>query len=243
MANENTVAEALARHVSVRDFTPDPVTPEELRAVMAAARGASSSCFLQVTTVIRVTDEEEKRQLAVLSGNQMHIAAAPEFWVFCADYHRNAALVPDSDLGWTEQLMVACTDAAIMAQAALSAAESLGLGGVYAGGIRNHIEEVDALLGLPKDTFPVLGLAFGHPAYRNEVKPRLPDGILFQENRYTEAPKAALEAYDREMNAYYLARRRNPRDERWADGLKRILLRERRQFILPFLRKKGFALK
>lgn len=240
----NSTLQALLSHSSVRDFTPEPVSEEQRLAILEAARAASSSCFLQATTVIRVTDPGKRAAFARLSGNQKHIETAPEFWVFCADYHRDSRMMADpADLGWTEQLIVACTDAAIMAQNAFAALESLGLGGVYAGGIRNGIEEADRLLALPANVFPVVGLAFGHPASKNELKPRLPKEILFCENEYREAGAEELAAYDRVMENYYANRKKNPRKGNWTGDIARILTKERRPFILDYLRKKGFALK
>ena len=167
----NSTVAALTAHSSVRNFTHEPVSEAMRQAILDAARAASSSCFLQVCTIIRITDPDKREAFARLSGNQRHIVSAPEFWVFCADYHRDERMIGQADLGWTEQLLVACTDCAIMAQSAFAALESLGLGGVYAGGIRNGIEEADRLLELPRNVFPVLGLAFGHPASRNELNP------------------------------------------------------------------------
>lgn len=239
---QNSTIKALTSHVSVRDFTSEPVSEADRNAIFEAARASSSSCFLQVVTVIRITDPEKRRAFVKLTGGQRHIESAAEFWVFCADYHRCEAMTGKTlDLGWTEQLLVGCTDVAIMAQSAMAALESLGLGGVYAGGIRNSIEEVDRLLGLPENVIPVLGLAFGHPAYRNELKPRLPREALLCENTYREPDPALLENYDRELARYYETRSRNPKKDSWKAGIERILLRERRPFLLAYLQKKGFG--
>ena len=169
----DTIRTQLA-HSSVRAFTNEPVTAELRTQILDAARAASTSCALQVTSIIRVTDPALRARIAELSGGQAHVAAAPEFWVFCADYHRLQLLCPEADLGWIEQFLVGCLDTGIMAQNAFTALESLGLGGCFIGGIRNGITEVSALLRLPQNVFPVVGIAFGHPAVRNPVKPRLP---------------------------------------------------------------------
>lgn len=240
----NSTIAALTSHTSVRDFTDEPVSEAMRKAIFEAARSASSSCFLQVCTIIRVTDPAKREAFARLSGNQTHIAKAPEFWVFCADYHRDARMMREAaDLGWMEQLLVGCTDCAIMAQNAFAALESLGLGGVYAGGIRNGIEEADRLLALPQHVIPVVGLAFGHPASKNELKPRLPESVLLCENSYQETPQSTLEAYDKQMAAYYANRSKNPRKGDWSGDIARILTRERRPYILEYLRRKGFAIK
>lgn len=169
----DTIRTQLA-HSSVRAFTNEPVTAELRTQILDAARAASTSCALQVTSIIRVTDPALRARIAELSGGQAHVAAAPEFWVFCADYHRLQLLCPEADLGWIEQFLVGCLDTGIMAQNAFTALESLRLGGCFIGGIRNGITEVSALLRLPQNVFPVVGIAFGHPAVRNPVKPRLP---------------------------------------------------------------------
>lgn len=62
-----------------------------------------------------------------------------------------------------EQLLLGCVDTALMGQNALVAAESLGLGGVFIGGIRNHIADVTSLLALPQQVLPLFGLCLGYP--------------------------------------------------------------------------------
>ena len=139
----DTIRTQLA-HSSVRAFTNEPVTAELRTQILDAARAASTSCALQVTSIIRVTDPALRARIAELSGGQAHVAAAPEFWVFCADYHRLQLLCPEADLGWIEQFLVGCLDTGIMAQNAFTALESLGLGGCFIGGIRLsliHISE------------------------------------------------------------------------------------------------------
>ena len=51
----------------------------------------------------------------------------------------------------TEKFMVALIDAALAAQNAAIAAESMGLGICYIGGIRNKLDEVKDLLKTPEE--------------------------------------------------------------------------------------------
>ena len=152
MSEMINLGDVLRSHVSVREFENRPVEKDVRDRILTAAFAASSTCFLQLIDVIRVTDPEKRQALMHLSGEQSHVAAAPEFWVFCADYRRDAQLVPEADLGWTEQLVASCLDAGICAQSAMAALEAEGLGGVFVGGLRNGIEEVDKLLQLPLST-------------------------------------------------------------------------------------------
>ena len=165
------VVDMLCAHTSVRDYTDEPVSEAMRQKILDAVFAASSSCFLQLVTVIRVTDPELRRVMYEASGNQPQVLSAPEFWVFCADYHRDAGLCPKADLGWTEQFLTSTLDVGICVQNAMVALESLGLGGCFIGGLRNGIAKADQALGLPENVYPVLGLAFGHPAFKNEVKP------------------------------------------------------------------------
>ena len=130
-----------------------------------------------------------------------------------------------------------------MAQNAFTALESLGLGGCFIGGIRNGITEVSALLRLPQNVFPVVGIAFGHSAVRNPVKPRLPATITFMENGYEEPAPAELDAYDATMRAYYAGRGSNAREATFRDSIHPVIARERRRFLLDYLQTQGFALK
>ena len=132
-------------------------------------------------------------------------------------------------------------DVGIAAQSAMTALEALGLGGVFVGGIRNGIAEADRLLKLPQYVIPVLGLAFGHPAQKNEVKPRLPKSILFSENTYRVPASTEIDEYDAMMRNYYRHRRSGAKDVSWTETLKPVMEREQRPWVLDFLRSKGWA--
>lgn len=138
--------ELLRSHRSIRHFTDAPVSDEQRAEIIASAQAASTSSFLQCTSIIRITDPALREQLVPLTGGQQHVAQAAEFWVFCADFNRHLQICPQAQLGLAEQLLIGVVDTALLAQNALIAAESLGLGGVYIGGLRNSIEAVTELL-------------------------------------------------------------------------------------------------
>src|SRR5262249_46588170 len=106
---------------------------------------------------------------------------------------------------WLETFMVACLDVALAAQNAVVAAESLGLGTVYIGAMRNDPVRVARLLGLPPQAFVVFGLCVGcaDPTAKAEVKPRLPQSAVMYHGRYgTAAEVADRRAYDAELEAF-----------------------------------------
>lgn len=233
--------ELLCAHRSIRHFTDQPITEAQREAIIASAQATSSSSFLQCSSIIRVTDPALREQLVTLTGGQKHVAQAAEFWVFCADFNRNLQICPDAQLGLAEQLLLGVVDTALMAQNAFTAAESLGLGGVYIGGIRNNIEAVGELLGVPKYVLPLFGLCLGWPADKPDLKPRLPAALVVHENHYQPVDSDLLAQYDEQIANYYQTRDSNTRRDTWTDHIRRTIIKENRPFILDYLHKQGWA--
>jgi nitroreductase len=233
--------ELLRTHRSIRAFTDQPISDEQREAIIAAAQSASTSSFLQCSSIIRITDKALRAQMVTLSGGQHYIAQAAEFWVFCADFQRNLQICPEAQLELAEQLLLGCVDTAILGQNAMVAAESLGLGGVYIGGIRNSIEQVTELLGLPQHVLPLFGMCLGWPDQQPDVKPRMPAAMLVHENRYQPLDRQQLDAYDRQLEAYYQHRDSHQRSDNFSNHIRRTIVRESRPFILDYLHKQGWA--
>lgn len=72
--------ELLRSHRSIRHFTDAPVSDEQRAAIIASAQAASTSSFLQCTSIIRITDPALRERLVPLTGGQQHVAQAAEFW-------------------------------------------------------------------------------------------------------------------------------------------------------------------
>ena len=69
-------------------------------------------------------------------------------------------------------------DAALAAQNATVAAESLGLSCVYIGALRNDPQQVARIVGLPSGAFGVFGMCVGYAAGSATVKPRLSQQVV-----------------------------------------------------------------
>ncbi|MEN7459661.1 oxygen-insensitive NADPH nitroreductase [Pantoea dispersa] len=231
----------LCSHRSIRAFTEQGIDDAQRSAIIAAAQAASTSSFLQCSSIVRITDRALREQLVQLTGGQPWVSAAAEFWVFCADFNRHQQICPEAQLGRAEQLLLGCVDTALMAQNAMIAAESLGLGGVFIGGIRNSIAQVTELLGLPKFVLPLFGFCIGHPDASPDVKPRMPQAMLVHENRYQPLDKAVLAQYDQQITAYYQQRDSNQRSEAWSELIQRLIIKETRPFMLDYLHQQGWA--
>ena len=201
-AAANPVIESLLGHRSVRGFLPDPVSESALALLVASAQSAATSSNLQAWTVIAVQDAGRKARLSALVGNQAHVRDCPLLLVWIADLSRLDRVgvqtgVPTGANDYLEMFLVATVDAALAAQNAVVAAESLGLGTVYIGAMRNQPEAVADELGLPAHAFAVFGLCVGYadPARPTGVKPRLDQSVVLHRERYQgAAPRTAAKA-------------------------------------------------
>jgi hypothetical protein len=104
-----------------------------------------------------------------------------------------------------ETYLVAAIDAALAAQNATVAAESMGLSCVYIGAMRNNAEAIHKLLGMPQGAMGVFGMCVGYaaPGVANEVKPRLPQDAILYHDTYGNPNESKLRAaYDRKMAAF-----------------------------------------
>ncbi|MBI1682874.1 nitroreductase family protein [Caulobacter hibisci] len=206
----NPTIEGLLAHRSVRAYLPDPLAEGVVETLVASAQSAATSSNLQLWSVVAVEDPERKARLADLAGGQAHIRQAPLLLVWLADLARAERITRQAGQGkealdYLESFLVAAVDAALAAQAAVAALESLGLGSVYIGALRNRPEAVAAELGLPPLVLPVFGLVVGHPdpAAPAAIKPRLSQAaVLHRETYDLAAQDAPVRAYDETLGAF-----------------------------------------
>lgn len=187
----NEVLKQLHERKSVRIFE-DRAVPEEVKnEVIAAAFEAPTAGNMMFYTIIDVTDQQVKDQLAVLCDHQPFIARAPLVLVFVADYQRwydtYRAAGLDVRTPGVGDLMLACADAIIAAQNSVAAAHSLGLGSCYIGDVLENGEQVRALLALPEFTMPAAMVVYGYPTQQQlgRTKPvRFARSHIVHENAY-----------------------------------------------------------
>lgn len=244
----NAVMEAMLKHASVRQFTEQLISQETLESLIRCGQAAASSSFIQAVSVIQVTQTETRSQIAELAGGQTWVVNAPVFLVFCADLQRvNYACVKNGlgalD-GHTEHFIAATVDTALVAQNVLLAAESLGLGGVFIGGIRNNPQLVCDLLKLPEQVYPVFGMCLGWPVHTNTLKPRFPVQSILQTDQYDLSQVASsVDDYDQQMQAYYQTRGSNQRLSTWSAQTAGAVQTKQRAHMLKFLQARGLLLR
>lgn len=245
----NETIKLLMAHRSIRKYADKPVSHEIARQIIAAAQMASTSSNVQGYSVVAVTDPERKQKLSQLSGSQAYIVECPVYLVWCADLSRlkNAAQhhLPDSKSyeGATENFIVATVDAALAAQNAAIAAESLGLGIVYIGGIRNHSQHVTELLHLPELAYPVFGMCLGYPEQSPGLRPRLPQPAVLHWEEYDSAESEKQVAkYDEIMSEYLHDRTGGAKATSWSRLMAEKLATPSRLHMKEFLQQHGFKL-
>lgn len=242
------VIELLRSHRSIRKFTDEPIDDSTVENIVSAGFSAATSSNLQGATVIRVRSAATRSAIAALTGGQSYVETAAVFLVWCADLHRSAVACEmaggDFHPGMTEHFIIAATDCAIAAQNAVVAAESLGIGICYIGGIRNDPAQMTELLELPDQVVPLFGMCLGHPDQDPARKPRLPLSVTLKEETYEETgDRDGIDAYDEQMRAYYLDRTDGKVDRTWTADMSALLGKESRPHMRPYLEGQGLNIK
>lgn len=202
----NGTIELLTAHESIRGFQSKDLSDDLLKAITISARSAPTSSNLQAYSIIVVKEGKRKEKLAQLSGDQAFIKEAPVFLLFCADIYRLKYITEKQGYSFLsntlEMFLLSSMDASIALQNAIVAAESLGLGCVPVGSIRNNPDAVAEELNLPDGVFAVAGLSIGYEkdGVRRGVKPRLPEEATVHYETYSTAQlDEKLAEYDETM--------------------------------------------
>ena len=202
---ENEVLRQIRERKSVRAFSDQPVTEEEKELILEAAGQAPTAGNQQMYTILDITDQKLKEELAVLCDNQPFIAKAPMVLVFLADCRKwmdvyRAADMEPRPAGYGD-LLLAVSDTCIAAQNSVVAAWSMGIGSCYIGDVLENCEKMREALCLPACVLPAAMVVYGHPTeqQKNRMKPaRFDRDYIVQENTYHdntgEMHRHALEA-------------------------------------------------
>ena len=185
---------------SCRAFKKEEVSKEVLDQLKYLTLRAPSAGNMELYSIIEVTDNKIKEELAEICDNQKIIANAPIVWVFLADNNKWEKYFTYSSseekfnkprratgLG---DMHLCMQDAIIASQNAVVAAEALGLGSCFIGDIIENYERLQKLLNLPSHAIPAAMLIMGYPLSekKSEVTTPRPDtsSSIFMENGYKD---------------------------------------------------------
>ena len=236
------VLELLARHRSVRRFTDAPVPDADVHAAVSSGQCAATSSNLQAYCLFRVRRDDQRDALVELTGGQPWVRECGAFFVVCGDARRLRLAAERHGLPREENLesFLLCTiDAALFAQNLALAFEAQGYGICFIGGLRNRLDEVDELLAVPPDVYPLFGLCVGRPGEDPGRRPRMPVEAALEDGAWR--PRAGIEtlveAYDRTMAAYYDERGKPGYD--WSTGSAKKFRRPARPGLKTYFEGKG----
>lgn len=186
----DAIARLLDRRVT-RRYTDQDVPDSLLDALLAAAQSAPAKSDLQQFSVVVMRDVARIEQIAKWIGTMDWIATAPVFLVWCGDMRRGQRLcelhgMPHANNN-LDTFMNTAVDCALAMGQFMAAADAVGLGTCPISYVRNHIERVSPLLGLPDGVFPVAGLTLGWPVFRRPVSMRLPPSVVVHRERYDDS--------------------------------------------------------
>jgi len=153
------VFEAMKQRRSIRAYSDEKVSEQDVEQLIDAARWAPSAGNTQPLELVVVKDMEMKRKLSDAALNQTFIQKAPVVIVICADVTRSSR-----GYGSRGEQLYSIQDTAAATQNILLAAQELGLATCWVGAFRE--KEVAKAVNAPKNMKPVAIVPLGHPAER-----------------------------------------------------------------------------
>ena len=240
----NETIELLLSHSSCRSFLDKPVPEYVADTIIQCAQHSPTSSYLQAYTIIKVEDNEKRMALAEFAGGQEWVEKAGLALLFCADLHRLDVMldVKDKNVLHNEELYtVAVTDAALASSRALVAAQALGLGGVFVGGVRNETEKMAELFQLPEMVFPMYVVCMGYPAEVPPQRPRMDKSLISSVDGYPniKGPEQ-LDNYEKAVSEYFLNITNGRSGRGWIARSEYAISKKPRYSVGEFLHKAGF---
>lgn len=237
----------LEKRGTVRAYKSAPVPESWVEAMIAAAQRAPTSSNIQAYSIVVVRDQETKKKLAVLAGNQQHIIDCPVFFAFCADQTRlvHACKLHGKEYpGRTfEAGLVSAMDAALVGMTFSLVVDDFGLSSVMIGAMRNNAIEVAKLLKLPPRSFVVFGLCVGFAKKPPLPKPRQPQsGVVHYEFYDARQREQAVAEYDQDLAGYYRTRGVETPDAAWTYPIADKFSTDKRRKLKQELQELGFPL-
>ena len=253
-AEDNDLIRRVLSRKTVRRYSDRKPTEELLDLLVACALSASAKSDFQQASVLRVRDPEKRAAIGKLFPAMPWIGIAPAFFVFLGDARRLQRIgemrgKPVAN-GTLEGFFNASIDAALAMQTMILCAESAGLGVCPISVIRNEVDKVAAILGLPDLVFPVAGLCLGYPHGEGHVSLRLPRKVTAHSDRYDDsALSAGIDDYDQRRHARHAIAKEQQRSNAefgevafygWSEDKARQAVKAEGAVFPPFLRAHGF---
>ena len=168
---QQTALDNIFARKSVRSYTDEPVSPEQVETILKAAMAAPSGMNLQPWRFVVVTDQKVKDKLAI--GFNKMIAKAPVVIIVCG---KTTTKLGGANKNWT-------ADCAAATENLLLAVEALGLGAVWTAcyPYEDRMNPTIEAVGLPENVSPYCIVPIGHPAGNEKPKDKWnPENIHYE---------------------------------------------------------------
>ena len=254
-AEDNDLIRRVLSRRTVRRYSDRMPAEELLDLFVACALSASAKSDFQQASILRVRDSGKRAAIGKLFPAMPWIEIAPVFFVFLGDARRLQRIGEmrgkPVENGTLEGFFNASIDAALAMQTMILCAESAGLGVCPISVIRNEVDKVAGVLGLPDLVFPVAGLCLGYPQDDGYVSLRLPRRVTTHSDRYDDsALGAGIDDYDHRRHALHAIPKEQQRSNAefgeaafygWSEDKARQAVKAEGAAFPPYLRAHGFS--
>jgi FMN reductase (NADPH) len=191
----NPIVDTMLQRKSIREYTKESPSDEVIATIVRA--GQQAPFAYQMCSVLL----SRKRA--------QNPFKAPLLFYILVDSHRHERIMAERNWKMVENdlsvLLFGIQDAALMAENMVIAAESLGLGSCFLGGVPYQAKAIIKKRKLPQRVFPLVGLVMGYPAENPPPRPRYPLEFTLFEDEYPEFSDAQVEEAMQVMDEGYLA--------------------------------------
>jgi len=241
----NQTIKVMKNHRSIRKYKDEMISDDVINELVDVTQHAPTSLNGQQSAVIVIKDKESKRKIERVAVEMPWIEECPVFFIFIIDFYKTKLACEKNGRKQTitdsvESIMIGCIDIGLSMQNVITAAESLGLGTVCIGSIRNNPAAIIELLELPKYTYPVAGLCLGYSEDHSKLKPRLDKASYCHFEKYSkENLKDAIDSYD-ELIVDYLKEVDREQEVNWSYNTSNFYKDNYYPKVYPTLKEQGF---
>jgi nitroreductase len=192
--HSNPILESMLNRKSIRKYRPEMPTAEVVESLVRAGQQAPFASQLC--------------SLLLQRGPEGTPFKAPLLFIVCIDSHKWELIM--AKRGWQMQaddallLLLGMQDAALMAENMVIAAESLGMGSCFLGGIPFNAKAICKKFKLPTRVFPMVGLTMGYPDENPPARPRYPLEFVLFEDEYPQFSPEQIRVAMQVMDQGYL---------------------------------------
>ena len=241
----NQLVKTIKNHRSIRDFKDIMISDDIIDELVEVGQRAPTSLNGQQSGIIVIKDSGTKKKIEKICQDMPWIIECPVFFLFIMDFFKTKLACEKNGQTQTltnsiESIMVGSVDVGLSMQNVIIAAESLELGVVCIGSVRNNPSAIIEMFDLPKYTYPVCGLCLGYPEDSSRTKPRMNISTYRHNEKYNnEGLEDSINKYD-ELMVDYLKAVNREQEVNWSFNTSNFYKDNYYPKVYPTLKDQGF---